>query len=156
VRGGSRSPVTEKGGSAVRSSKPRTPDTAIPSGRNCVLSERARVMFACMLLFGAFSRFAFCQSPAGDVSDALRIDSAFFRRPATGGAGTAYLFLKNVGKRSLLMTELEVDGYRVPISNGPEEVQAEYQKAKEAAQEKAQQGPLKIDKLAVAAQRILW
>jgi len=55
-----------------------------------------------------------------------------------------------------VLTALELDGYRVPISNGPEEVQAEYQKAREAAQEKAQQGPLKIDKLAVAARRILW
>ena len=113
-------------------------------------------MSACIVLIGALSPFAFGQSPSGSVPDALRVECACFRRPGIGSAGTAHLFLKNVGKRSVVVTELELDGYRVPISDAPEEVQAQYQRAREAAHEKAQQGPLKIDKLAVAAQRILW
>jgi len=112
-------------------------------------------MSACFVLIGVLCAPALCQPSSEGVSDALGIDCAFLRKHGKG-SGTAYLFLRNVGKKAVLITALELDGYRVPITNAPQEARADYEKAREAAMEKEKESVLKVDRFAVAAQRILW
>lgn len=121
-------------------------------GATCEATVPGRLALALVCL----SISIFLCSAQAAWGGALILDCAYLRIPENSDTATAYLFLKNADDRSILIERLELDGQRIPITNAPPEVQADYERERAATAIASETNWGKLDRLTMASESVWW